>query len=220
MADASSPTPSVVEVSVMESSVNKLCCTTSLHPLPSSINSSPQAFPKPLICSFKLSVSLTASLSGNKNAAAADLFPSNAGVDTPIASSSSSSPPAAVNLIPVSSIKLASSSRQELVYFDRVQFKGMRVNRTYPTIVGWSAELARKRVREENKAGSFGRGTVLPRISKPADIAAASSGQTDQPPIAALNIPSSSVDKVAGILQKLASTVGEFGEAMTEIGKQ
>nr|GMD96546.1 bidirectional sugar transporter SWEET4-like [Ipomoea batatas] len=96
----------------------------------------------------------------------------------------------------------------------------MRVNRTYPTIVGWSAELARKRVREENKAGSFGRGTVLPRISKPVDIAAATSGQTDQPPVAALNIPSSSVDKVAGILQKLASTVGEFGEAMAEIGKQ
>nr|GLL42171.1 uncharacterized protein LOC109158392 [Ipomoea trifida] len=96
----------------------------------------------------------------------------------------------------------------------------MRVNRTYPTIVGWSAELARKRVREENKAGSFGRGTVLPRISKPADIAAATSGQTDQPTVAALNIPSSSVDKVAGILQKLASTVGEFGEAMAEIGKQ
>nr|GMD15499.1 uncharacterized protein LOC109158392 [Ipomoea batatas] len=83
----------------------------------------------------------------------------------------------------------------------------MRVNRTYPTIVGWSAELARKRVREENKAGSFGRGTVLPRIAKPADIAAATSGQTDQPPVAALNIPSSSVDKVAGILQKLASTI-------------
>nr|GMD68922.1 ABC transporter C family member 14-like [Ipomoea batatas] len=96
----------------------------------------------------------------------------------------------------------------------------MRVNRTYPTIVGWSAELARKRVREVNKAGSFGRGTVLPRISKPADIAAATSGQNDQPPVAALNIPSSSVDKVAGILQKLASTVGEFGDAMAEIGKQ
>nr|GMD78415.1 uncharacterized protein LOC109158392 [Ipomoea batatas] len=96
----------------------------------------------------------------------------------------------------------------------------MRVNRTYPTIVGWSAELARKRVKEENKAGSFGRGTVLPRISKPTDIAAATSRQNDQPPVAALNIPSSSVDKVAWILQKLASTVGEFGEAMAEIGKQ
>nr|GMC91133.1 uncharacterized protein LOC109158392 [Ipomoea batatas] len=96
----------------------------------------------------------------------------------------------------------------------------MRVNRTYPTIVGWSAELARKRVKEENKAWSFGRGTVLPRISKPTDIAAATSRQNDQPPVAALNIPSSSVDKVAGILQKLASTVGEFGEAMAEIGKQ
>nr|GMD83575.1 uncharacterized protein LOC109181220 [Ipomoea batatas] len=96
----------------------------------------------------------------------------------------------------------------------------MRVNRTYPTIVGWSAELARKRVREENKVESFGRGTVLPRISKPADIAAATSRQNDQPPVAALNIPSSSVDKVAGILQKLASIVGEFGEAMAEIGKQ
>nr|GMC82748.1 uncharacterized protein LOC109158392 [Ipomoea batatas] len=96
----------------------------------------------------------------------------------------------------------------------------MRVNITYPTIVGWSAELARKRVREENRAGSFGRGTVLPRISKPADIAAATSRQNDQPPVVALNIPSSSVDKVTGILQKLASTVGEFGEAMAEIGKQ
>nr|GMC95909.1 LRR receptor-like serine/threonine-protein kinase GSO2 [Ipomoea batatas] len=108
----------------------------------------------------------------------------------------------------------------QLVYFDRVQFKGMRVNRTYPTIVGWSAELARKRVKEENKAGSFGRGTVLPTISKPTDIAAATSRQNDQPPVAALNIPSSSVDRVAGILQKLASTVGEFSEAMAEIGKQ
>nr|GMD83573.1 uncharacterized protein LOC109158994 [Ipomoea batatas] len=111
----------------------------------------------------------------------------------------------------------------QLVYFDRVQFKGMRVNRTYPTIVGWSAELTRKRVKEENKAGSFGRGTVLPRISKPTDVAAATSRQNDQPPVAAepaLNIPSSSVDRVAGILQKLASTVGEFGDAMAEIGKQ
>nr|GMC73458.1 uncharacterized protein LOC109158994 [Ipomoea batatas] len=116
--------------------------------------------------------------------------------------------------------ELEKNCEEELVYFDRVQFKGMRVNRTYPTIVGWSAELARKRVREENKAGSFGRRTVLPRISKPADIAAATSRQNDQPPVAALNIPSSSVDKVAGILQKLASTVGEFGEAMVEIGKQ
>nr|GMD16039.1 uncharacterized protein LOC109158392 [Ipomoea batatas] len=99
----------------------------------------------------------------------------------------------------------------------------MRVNRTYPTIVGWSAELARKRVKEENKAGSFGRGTVLPRISKPTDVAAATSRQNDQPPVAAepaLNIPSSSVDRVAGILQKLASTLGEFGEAMAEIRKQ
>nr|GMD93493.1 uncharacterized protein LOC109158392 [Ipomoea batatas] len=96
----------------------------------------------------------------------------------------------------------------------------MRVNRTYTTIVGWSAELARKRVKEENKAGSFGRGTVLPRISKPTDSAAATSRKNDQPPVAALNISSSSVDKVAGILQKLASTVGEFGEAMAEIGKQ
>nr|GMC84377.1 uncharacterized protein LOC109158392 [Ipomoea batatas] len=69
-------------------------------------------------------------------------------------------------------------------------------------------------VREENKAGSFGRGTVLPRISKPADIAVATSRQNDQPPVAALNISSSSVDKVAGILQKLASTVGEFASTI------
>nr|GMD16228.1 uncharacterized protein LOC109158392 [Ipomoea batatas] len=111
----------------------------------------------------------------------------------------------------------------QLVYFDRVQFKGMRVNRTYPTIVGWSAELARKRVKEESKAGSFGRGTVLPKILKPTDVAATTSRQNDQPPVAAepaLNVPSSSVDRVAGILQKLASTVREFGEAMAEIGKQ
>nr|GLL44582.1 uncharacterized protein LOC109158392 [Ipomoea trifida] len=35
-----------------------------------------------------------------------------------------------------------------------------------------------------------------------------------------VNVPPSSVDRVAAILQKLASTVGEFGEAMAEIGKQ
>nr|GMD83399.1 uncharacterized protein LOC109158994 [Ipomoea batatas] len=111
----------------------------------------------------------------------------------------------------------------QLVYFDRVQFKGMRVNRTYPTIVGWNAELARKRIKEEKKSRSFGRGTMLPRISKPTDVAAATSSQNDQLPVAAepaLNVPSSSVDRVTGILQKLASTVGEFGEAMAEIGKQ
>nr|GMD86946.1 uncharacterized protein LOC109181220 [Ipomoea batatas] len=111
----------------------------------------------------------------------------------------------------------------QLVYFDRVQFKGMRVNRTYPTIVGWNAELARKRIKEEKKSRSFGRGTMLPRISKPTDVAAATSRQNDQLPVAAepaLNVPSSSVDRVTGILQKLASTVGEFGEAMAEIGKQ
>nr|GMD42593.1 uncharacterized protein LOC109191246 [Ipomoea batatas] len=82
---------------------------------------------------------------------------------------------------------------------------------------------AEKKIKEENKSGSFGKGTVIPRISKPADVAATTSKQNDQAPVGdepALNVPSSSVDKVAGILQKLASTVGEFGEAMTEIGKQ
>nr|GMD83358.1 uncharacterized protein LOC109158392 [Ipomoea batatas] len=111
----------------------------------------------------------------------------------------------------------------QLVYFDRVQFKGMRVNRTYPTIVGWTAELARKRIKEENKSGSFGRGTVIPKISKPTDVAAATSRQNDHAPVGAepaLNVPSSNVDRVAGILQKLASTIGEFGETMAEIGKQ
>nr|GLL27242.1 uncharacterized protein LOC109158994 [Ipomoea trifida] len=129
----------------------------------------------------------------------------------------------AAGVLAVTACRLLTPCLMQLVYFDRVQFKGMRVNRTYPTIVGWSAELARKRVKEENKAGSFGRGTVLPRISKPTDVTAATSRQNDQPPVAAepaLNIPSSSVDRVAGILQKLASIVGEFGEAMAEIGKQ
>nr|GMD88029.1 uncharacterized protein LOC109191246 [Ipomoea batatas] len=99
----------------------------------------------------------------------------------------------------------------------------MRVNRTYPTIVGWTVELARKRIKEENKSGSFGRGTVIPKISKPTDVAAATSRQNDHAPVGAepaLNVPSSNVDRVAGILQKLASTIGEFGETMAEIGKQ
>nr|GMD52698.1 uncharacterized protein LOC109191246 [Ipomoea batatas] len=98
----------------------------------------------------------------------------------------------------------------------------MRVKRTYPTIVGWTTELANKRIKEENKSGSFGRGTVIPRIANPDDVAAAT-GQNVEAPIGAeptVNVPPSSVDRVAGILQKLASTVREFGEAMAEIGKQ
>nr|GMD93380.1 uncharacterized protein LOC109191246 [Ipomoea batatas] len=111
----------------------------------------------------------------------------------------------------------------QLVYFDRVQFKGMRVKRTYPTIIGYIAELAKKRIREENRSGSFGRGTVIPRIAKPAAVAAATSGQNVEAPIGTeptVNVSPSSADRVAGILQKLASTVAEFGEAMADIGKQ
>nr|GMD50202.1 uncharacterized protein LOC109158994 [Ipomoea batatas] len=110
----------------------------------------------------------------------------------------------------------------QLVNFDRLQFKGMRFNRTYPTIVGWTDELARKMVREENKFRAFGRGTVIPRITKPATIAATTSGQNVEPPVAAestVNVPSLSVDRVAGVLQKLASTVAEFRVVMADIGK-
>nr|GMD74778.1 probable beta-glucosidase F [Ipomoea batatas] len=80
----------------------------------------------------------------------------------------------------------------QLVYFDRVQFKEMKVNRTYPTIVGWTAELANKKIKEENK------------IAKPADVVAAIFGQNVQAPVGVeptVNVPPSSVDRVAAILQ-------------------
>nr|GMC64328.1 uncharacterized protein LOC109191246 [Ipomoea batatas] len=111
----------------------------------------------------------------------------------------------------------------QLVYFDRVQYRGMRVNKTYPTIVGWTAELAKKRIREENKSKAFVRGKVIPRIAKPAAVAVATSRQNVEAPISAeptVNVPPSSVDRVAEVLQKLASTVAEFGEVMADIGKQ
>nr|GMD89692.1 uncharacterized protein LOC109158994 [Ipomoea batatas] len=88
----------------------------------------------------------------------------------------------------------------QLVYFDRVQFKGMRVNRTYPTIIGWTVELARKKLREENKSEGFGKGKLIPRIEKPIAVVATSG--------------------VTQVLQKLASTVVEFGAVMADIGKQ
>lgn len=48
----------------------------------------------------------------------------------------------------------------QLVYFDRVQFKGMRVNKTYPIITGWTADLAKKRLREEKSQGDLERGKL------------------------------------------------------------
>nr|GLL19592.1 uncharacterized protein LOC109191246 [Ipomoea trifida] len=99
----------------------------------------------------------------------------------------------------------------------------MRVNKTYPTIVGRTAELAKKRIREENKSKAFVRGKVIPRIAKPAAVAVATSRQNVEAPISAeptVNVPPSSVDRVAEVLQKLASTVAEFDEVMADIGKQ
>nr|GMD76360.1 Calcium-dependent protein kinase 1 [Ipomoea batatas] len=77
--------------------------------------------------------------------------------------------------------------------------------------------------REENKYGAFGRGTVVPRIAKPAVVAAATFGQNVEAPVGAeptVNVSPSSVDRVTGILQKVASTVAEFGKVMADIGKQ
>nr|GMC60632.1 uncharacterized protein LOC109146741 [Ipomoea batatas] len=78
----------------------------------------------------------------------------------------------------------------------------MRVNRTYPTIVGWTAELAKKRIREENKSKAFVRRKVIPRIAKPAAVAVATYRQNVEAPISAeptVNVPPSSVDRVAEI---------------------
>nr|GMD74878.1 uncharacterized protein LOC109158392 [Ipomoea batatas] len=82
--------------------------------------------------------------------------------------------------------------------------------------------FAMERIREENKSGAFGRGTVIPRIAKPI-VAAATFGQNVEAPVGTeptVNVSPSSVDKVTGILQKVASTVAEFGEVMADIGKQ
>nr|GMD47202.1 pentatricopeptide repeat-containing protein At1g59720, chloroplastic/mitochondrial-like [Ipomoea batatas] len=71
--------------------------------------------------------------------------------------------------------------------------------RTYPTIIGWTVELARKRLREENKSGGFGKCKVIPRIEKPV-AAAATSGQNVNTPVTAeptVTVPQSSVDRVA-----------------------
>ncbi|XP_019183751.1 PREDICTED: uncharacterized protein LOC109178669 [Ipomoea nil] len=133
-----------------------------------------------------------------------------------------------------------------LFYFDRVEFKGMKINRTYPSILAWTTTLVRKRVKAEKRAGGFGKGRVIPRVKKPRTDAttslqqpastAAATTSLPQPaftaaattsstpatatPTPTTSEPLSSVDRVTRVLQKLASDVLEFGEAMSEIGKQ
>ncbi|XP_019192143.1 PREDICTED: uncharacterized protein LOC109186562 [Ipomoea nil] len=122
-----------------------------------------------------------------------------------------------------------------LFYFDRVQFRGMTVNRTFPAIKAWTKSLVRKRVSAEIKSGGFGKGKVIPRFQRPTAIASTSSPRPAPPPAAiprpvsspaatptipAPSVPLTNVDRVTNVLQRLTAGVLEFGQVMSDIGKQ
>ncbi|XP_019176446.1 PREDICTED: uncharacterized protein LOC109171821 [Ipomoea nil] len=122
-----------------------------------------------------------------------------------------------------------------LFYFDRVQFRGMTVNRTFPAIKAWTKSLVRKRVSAEIKSGGFGKGKVIPRFQRPTAIASTSSPRPAPPPAAiprpvsspaatltipAPSVPLTNVDRVTNVLQRLTADVFEFGQVMSDIGKQ
>ncbi|XP_019156956.1 PREDICTED: uncharacterized protein LOC109153556 [Ipomoea nil] len=76
-----------------------------------------------------------------------------------------------------------------LFYFDRVEFKGMKINRTYPSILAWTTTLVRKRVKAEKRAGGFGKGRVIPRVKKPRTDATTSLQQPASTAAATTSLP-------------------------------
>ncbi|XP_019197375.1 PREDICTED: uncharacterized protein LOC109191246 [Ipomoea nil] len=108
-----------------------------------------------------------------------------------------------------------------LFYVDRVQFKGMRVIRTHPTILSWTTKLLRKRVDAEKNSGGFGKGKVIPRMKRPTTVRNVSALPSSSAQVVpTISVPSSSIDRVTQVLQRLAADVIEFGEAMTEVGRE
>lgn len=47
---------------------------------------------------------------------------------------------------------------------DRVQFRGRRVDRSFPVAINWDTDMVRNRDKDEQLSGAYGRGRILERI--------------------------------------------------------
>ena len=51
-----------------------------------------------------------------------------------------------------------------MFYLDRVQFRGRKVERSFPTAINWNTDKMRNRDKEEQAAGEYKKGRIIARI--------------------------------------------------------
>jgi len=51
-----------------------------------------------------------------------------------------------------------------LFYLDRVQFRGRKIERSFPTAINWDTDKVRNRDKEEQVVGECGKGRIIARI--------------------------------------------------------
>ncbi|KAJ8445884.1 hypothetical protein Cgig2_000196 [Carnegiea gigantea] len=52
----------------------------------------------------------------------------------------------------------------QLFYLDRVQFRGRKVDKSFPIVINWDTEKVRNRDKDEQLAGEHGKGRIIERI--------------------------------------------------------
>ncbi|GFQ01367.1 hypothetical protein PHJA_002280600 [Phtheirospermum japonicum] len=110
----------------------------------------------------------------------------------------------------------------QLSYLDRVQFKGRHVDRTLSMLSCWNSQAIRERVRDELRAGGFGKGLVLKRIRRAQEEHGEQSiikiGDVQNISIGTIKNAKVSVHKLSSTFNNIASSLLEIGDVMLEIG--
>jgi len=52
----------------------------------------------------------------------------------------------------------------QLFYLDRVQFRGEKAERWFPTAISWTTKMVSRRDKDEKLSGEYGRGKIIERI--------------------------------------------------------
>ena len=52
----------------------------------------------------------------------------------------------------------------QLFYLNRVQFRGRKVERLFPTAINWDTDKVKTRDKEEQEAGEYRKGRIMARI--------------------------------------------------------